>query len=57
MPVNLIDPYVSDMHQKPGNLCHNAANARALSNLISDDSIKNLASFASGKQPANLSSK
>ena len=41
--------YIPNMRQKPGNLCHSPTNAEALSGLISNDCIKKLAGFASGR--------
>ena len=41
--------YLSNSQQQPGNLCHNDANAAALSKLISNDSVQKVAGFASSK--------
>ena len=41
--------YPSNSQQKPGNLCHSDANAAALSKLVSNDAVKKVAGFASGK--------
>ena len=41
--------YLFNSQQKPGNLCHNDANAAALSKLISNDSVRKVAGFASSK--------
>jgi hypothetical protein len=52
MPVNFNKVYISDVYQEPGNLCHLTNNAQVLKALISDNNIKTLAGFASGKTPA-----
>jgi hypothetical protein len=47
-PLHMVT-YLSNSQQQPGNLCHNDANAAALSKLISNDSVQKVAGFASSK--------
>jgi hypothetical protein len=41
--------YLSNSQQQPRNLCHNDANAAALSKLISNNSVQKVAGFTSSK--------